>query len=354
MNNSIIIKDLNNMYTIKEEQENLNNSEVTNYIFSVDWFSNNIQIWTRFLNSFKNKPNLHFLEIGCFQGRSTIWLLENILTDKSSKITCIDTFEGSTEHLIYFQNHIKNLFDIFTHNISKFKNKVNIIKDKSQNALKIINDKYDFIYIDGDHKSSSVIEDAILSFSLLKNGGIMIFDDYLWFQMKKHIDTTLICNKGGIDNVGYNIQLPKHKTTKISIISNENKILDVQLFSGNLNDAGILDKQLNMFNNFQPNSNNILLGDSGYDSNNIRNKLKNIKFGKLLTYKNIRNTKNKNKLNNMKLSNKEIKILKNKRIKIEHINAKLKNYKKIIIRYDKKTINYLNTVYLFSILLNLG
>lgn len=168
------------------------------------------------------------------------------------------------------------------------------------------------------------------------------------------VDTTLICNKGGIDNVGYNIQLPKHKTTKISIISNENKILDVQLFSGNLNDVGILDKQLNMFNNFQPNSNNILLGDSGYDSNNIRNKLKNIKFGKLLTYKNIRNTKNKNKLNNMKLSNKEIKILKNKRIKIEHINAKLKNYKKIIIRYDKKTINYLNTVYLFSILLNLG
>jgi hypothetical protein len=43
------------------------------------------------------------------------------------------------------------------------------------------------------------------------------------------VDTTLICNKGGIDNVGYNIQLPKHKTTKISIISNENKILDVQL-----------------------------------------------------------------------------------------------------------------------------
>lgn len=28
----------------------------------------------------------------------------------------------------------------------------------------------------------------------------------------------------------------------------------------------------------------------------------------------------------MKLSNKEIKILKNKRIKIEHFNAKLKNY----------------------------
>ena len=168
------------------------------------------------------------------------------------------------------------------------------------------------------------------------------------------VDTTLISNKGGIDNVGYNIQLPKHKTSKISIISNKNKILDIQLFSGNLNDAGILDKQLNTFNCYESNLNNVLLGDSGYDSNNIRNKLKNIKFGKLLTYKNRRNTKDKNKLNNIKLSKQEIIILKNKRIKIEHINAKLKNYKKVIIRYDKKTKNYLNTVYLFSILLNLG
>jgi hypothetical protein len=40
-----------------------------------------------------------------------------------------------------------------------------------------------------------------------------------------------------------------------------------------------------------------------------------MKFGKLLTYK--------NKRNNIKLSNKEILIFKNKCIKIEHINAKL-------------------------------
>ena len=144
------------------------------------------------MNELKDKPNLHFLEIGSFQGRSTVWLLENILTNNTSEITCIDTFEGSIEHNIHFQNDIKNLFDIFSHNISKFKNKVNIIKNKSQNALKHINDQYDFIYIDGDHKASSVIEDAILSFSLLKKGGIMIFDDYMWFEMKKYIDNPKI------------------------------------------------------------------------------------------------------------------------------------------------------------------
>lgn len=193
-----IIKDFKIMNTIEEDiivvSDTLytQTSEVkipeNNYIFSVDWFSYNIPIWTHYLDELKDKPNLRFLEIGSFQGRSTIWLLENILTNDTSTITCIDTFEGSIEHTILFENDIKNLFDIFSHNISKYKNKVNIIKDKSQTALKLIDEQYDFIYIDGDHKASYVIEDAILSFSLLKKGGIMIFDDYLWFGMKKYID----------------------------------------------------------------------------------------------------------------------------------------------------------------------
>ena len=158
------------------------------YIFTVDWFSHNIPSWDIYLNNFKNKPNLNFLEIGSFQGRSTVWLLENILTDENSSITCIDTFEGSIEHHIYSKNELINLFDIFVHNVSTFKNKINIIRGKSQEVLKLLNESFDFIYIDGDHTAVSVIEDAILSFSLLKKGGIMIFDDYEWLVMNNYID----------------------------------------------------------------------------------------------------------------------------------------------------------------------
>jgi predicted O-methyltransferase YrrM len=164
--------------TIKEQK----------YIFTVDWFSHNIPSWDIYLNNFKNKPNLNFLEIGSFQGRSTVWLLENILTDENSSITCIDTFEGSIEHHIYLKNELINLFEIFVHNVSTFKNKINIIRGKSQEVLKLLNESYDFIYIDGDHTAVSVIEDAILSFSLLKKGGIMIFDDYEWLVMNNYID----------------------------------------------------------------------------------------------------------------------------------------------------------------------
>lgn len=190
---------MNRIYTIKEDDISANNqlkqedsldkqSNKTNYIFTVDRFSYNIQIWTYYLKVFKNKPNLRFLEIGSFQGNTTVWLLENILTDDTSMITCIDTFEGSVNHIFHFKHDIKSIFDIFSYNISKFKNKVNIIKDKSQTALKQINEQYDFIFIDSNHKASSVIEDAILSFSLLKKGGIMIFDDYMLFGMKKSVD----------------------------------------------------------------------------------------------------------------------------------------------------------------------
>lgn len=66
--------------------------------FKHDWFSVHIPIWKKELKVYKNKPNLHFLEVGCFEGRATRWLLENILTNKSSKITVIDTFEGSIEN----------------------------------------------------------------------------------------------------------------------------------------------------------------------------------------------------------------------------------------------------------------
>ena len=67
--------------------------------YSVDWFSNNIPIWDQVfdLAKLKGKENIKFLEIGCFEGRATNYLLENILTGEGSEIHVVDTFEGSRE-----------------------------------------------------------------------------------------------------------------------------------------------------------------------------------------------------------------------------------------------------------------
>ena len=42
------------------------------------------------------------------------------------------------------------------------------------------NGAIDFIYVDGSHQAHDVLCDAILSFKLLRVGGIVCFDDYLW------------------------------------------------------------------------------------------------------------------------------------------------------------------------------
>jgi hypothetical protein len=192
----------------------------------------------------------------------------------------------------------------------------------------------------------------------------IIFDKLIVVHKNKNIknnnqnifitDTTLIPNKLGINDIGYNPQYPKHKSCKISLISDINGIpINIKCIASNVNDSKILYEQLNEFeinNNDILNNNNILLGDAGYDSNKIRIKLNEIKFGKLLAAKNKRNIKNKNKLESIKLTSVDKEILK-KRIKIEHTNAHLKQYKRISIRYDKYTSHYINFIYLACIII---
>lgn len=196
---------------------------MSNYNFSSDWFSNNIPEWYHLLNHLRNIPDLNFLEIGSYEGRSAVWLLENILTNKSSTITCIDTFDGSHEH---HENQewaklLPTLYDRFQHNVSYFPGQVIPKRGPSSKILKELateNKLYDFIYVDGDHKSCSTLEDAILAFPLLRVGGLMFFDDYECNENNNN----LIYGRLGIDafintyrnkieivSVGYQIKIKK-------------------------------------------------------------------------------------------------------------------------------------------------
>jgi predicted O-methyltransferase YrrM len=72
----------------------------------------------------------------------------------------------------------------FRENIAKSgkEKQVEIIKGDSFSALVKLNQEkkieFDFIYIDGSHAACDVMSDAVLAWKLLKENGIMIFDDY--------------------------------------------------------------------------------------------------------------------------------------------------------------------------------
>ncbi|HEV3383834.1 MAG TPA: class I SAM-dependent methyltransferase [Gemmata sp.] len=145
--------------------------------YSTDWFTYNLPVWERILKPLKGNP-VQALEIGVFEGRSTVWLLENIMTNPEASLSWIDTFSGSAEHTdIDFAKVEKK----FHENTRRFGTKVKGWVGKSQDVLRSMSsEQFDLVYIDGSHEAPDVLSDAVLAWTLLKPGGLMGFDDYEW------------------------------------------------------------------------------------------------------------------------------------------------------------------------------
>ena len=191
------------------------------YQFTQDWFSRNIIIWEQYLSNFANLPKLNVLEIGSWEGRSTCWLLEHILTHNSARITCIDTFEGSVEHQQYNESYLKSIEERFDFNISKTEasDQVKKIVGKSEDVLRSLPlNSYDMVYIDGSHLASDVLRDAVLAWDLVKVGGLIVFDDYDFiFAESSHQNTKVgidaftdtFCNKISVIHKSYQVLVEK-------------------------------------------------------------------------------------------------------------------------------------------------
>ncbi len=117
----------------------------------------------------------HALEIGVYEGRSAVWLLEHVLTHPASRFTGIDpwAFRGDTEE-VYNRAKLNLAEYIET-------GKATIIRGCSYKVLAGKDwdtARFDFIYVDGSHRTADVACDSVFCWPLLKSGGIMIWDDY--------------------------------------------------------------------------------------------------------------------------------------------------------------------------------
>ncbi|CAG8694030.1 12656_t:CDS:1 [Dentiscutata heterogama] len=186
--------------------------------FTHDWFKPHLPYWEETLSCLKNRK-INVLEIGAFEGRSTTWILEELCKDPESKLITVDIFVK-----IFPDNDNETTFH---ENIKKTRkeNQIEIIKIKSFDALINLNHKkmmkFDFIYIDGSHESHDVLSDAILSWNLLKEGGIMILDDYEWDFFEEEylnpriaIDSFLRCYQTQIEIIFKHYQVAIKKVIK--------------------------------------------------------------------------------------------------------------------------------------------
>ena len=131
------------------------------------------------LTPLAGKFNLRFLQIGAYTGDATVWLVDNILTQDNSVLEDVDIWTGSDEdeHKAMDWADIERVYDsriAFRPNVIKYK------MDSKEYLRSVEEPTFDFIYIDGDHTAEGVLQDAVLAWRLLKPGGIIAFDDYLW------------------------------------------------------------------------------------------------------------------------------------------------------------------------------
>lgn len=146
------------------------------YRFTFDWVSPHASAWEKDLAHLKGKPNVRGLEIGCFEGQSAVWWLENILTDPTSSLTCVDPFAIPMDSTLlrYFERY-------FDHNVAATGagERVTKLVGSSMVILRSLPPAhYDFVYVDGSHRVGDVLQDAVLAWTILKPGGTAMFDDY--------------------------------------------------------------------------------------------------------------------------------------------------------------------------------
>jgi predicted O-methyltransferase YrrM len=145
--------------------------------FTQDWFSYNLPVLERLLAPLAGRP-VRALEIGVFEGRSTVWLMEHILTHPDATLTWIDTFAGGADHTGL---DLAGLEQRFRANTAQFGAKVFGQIGKSQDVLRgMAGEQFDLVYIDGSHEAADVLTDAVLAWPLLRPGGLIGFDDYGW------------------------------------------------------------------------------------------------------------------------------------------------------------------------------
>jgi predicted O-methyltransferase YrrM len=147
--------------------------------FKEPWFDINIVPWcAAFSRIFNRADPVRILEIGSWEGRSTLFLLTYFT---QGHLTAVDTWTGDLEAQ-YVRRDLRDLEVRFDGNLAPCVARLTKRKGSSLQVLPQLLDeqqKFDVIYVDGSHFADDVLTDGITAWRLLKQGGVLIFDDFL-------------------------------------------------------------------------------------------------------------------------------------------------------------------------------
>lgn len=210
-----------------------NTTEQLNFQFTQDWSSGHIPKWISFF-PLVTSPAPRALEIGSWEGRSAVFLLNN-LCKETGELVCIDHFD------LRATPAGRERFAKVQHNLGLTGKRFRIIEEFSVPGLtKLLGEEmtaenagFDWIYVDGSHEADDVMLDAELSWRLARKGAVIIFDDYRWPEQpedsihhpKRGIDAFLALHRDEFKVVSsdgdYQIAIQKLTEMRIGFLNSE-------------------------------------------------------------------------------------------------------------------------------------
>jgi hypothetical protein len=130
------------------------------------------------------KDGAHFVEIGCWLGRSTCYLAEAVAkSSKNISITVVDTFCGvpDDELQLLLGRHGGSVDEAFRTNMNRsgLSTLVDVIVEDSKIAHgRFAEGSLDFVFIDGDHSYEGVRQDITNWLPKVRRGGTLAGHDY--------------------------------------------------------------------------------------------------------------------------------------------------------------------------------
>lgn len=144
--------------------------------------------WEVIEDLIKENKFTKIVEIGVFKGKTCKYLLNNV--DIIEKYYAIDPWK--IYNGFYGRNIAQKgekIYKNFLTKIESFKDKIEVLRMTSEEAVNHVGNDIDLVFIDGNHKYEFVKKDIELWYPKVKEGGIFGGHDYYVIEdIKKAVD----------------------------------------------------------------------------------------------------------------------------------------------------------------------
>ena len=153
--------------------------------FVYGYHDQNVRTLLPFVEHLVGRP-CRALEIGAYEGKFSCWWMDNVGTheDREVRLVCLDNWSGYDTTIDMAPGTSTNDAErIFDANVRGYGMSVWKVKADSFDYLTAVKPNrkvFDFVLVDGEHEALDALTDLVLSWRLLRPGGVLAFDDYGW------------------------------------------------------------------------------------------------------------------------------------------------------------------------------